>query len=94
MDLAAVLAWAAARAPVGWRGFFGRSGAAATLGSGVSSAASSAVVGVRFGAPARDRLHLVSGFRIKRGHCGSSWLRRSGGLRLLPFVVRGASHRR
>jgi hypothetical protein len=68
--------------PFGWRGFFGRSGAAATLGSGVSSAASSAVVGVRFGAPARDRLHVVSGFRIKRGHCGSSWLRRSGGVRL------------
>jgi len=65
MDLAAILAWAAARAPVGWRGFFGRSGAAATLGSGVSSAASSAVVGVRFGAPARDRLRSLRGVRMR-----------------------------
>jgi hypothetical protein len=56
--------------PIGLREFFGRSGAAATLGSGVSSAASSAVVGVRFGAPARDRLHFVRGSESSAGTAG------------------------
>jgi hypothetical protein len=46
---------------------------------------------VRFGAPARDRLHVVSGFRIKRRHCGSSWLRRSGGFAPRHFRPRLAS---
>ena len=75
------------------RGFFGRSGAAATRWSCVGPAASSAVVGVRFGAPARDRLRVLREFRNARGHCGSSWLRRSGWVRPVPVVGRASQAR-
>lgn len=94
MDLAAVLAWAAARA-AHWLARVFRS-----IGCRCN-----AWIGRQFSGVVRGRRRalrrtgprppaLCSGFRIKRGHCGSSWLRRSGGLRLLPFVLRGAAHRR
>jgi hypothetical protein len=94
MDLAAVLAWAAARAAHWLARVFRSIGCRcnAWIGrqfSGVVRGRRRALRRTGPRPPAR-----VSGFRIKRGHCGSSWLRRSGGLRLLPFVVRGAAHRR
>jgi hypothetical protein len=52
------------------RGFRGPSGAVATRHSSVSSAASSAVIGVRFGAPARDRPRVVRSFERCAGTAG------------------------
>ena len=52
------------------RGFRGPSGAAAARHSSVSSAASSAVIGVRFGAPARDRPRVVRSFERCAGTAG------------------------
>ena len=71
------------------RGFRGPSGAAATRHSSVSSAASSAVIGVRFDAPARDRPRVVRSFERCAGTAGRAGS--AGPVDPRPQLVRLAS---